>query len=161
VYLTSLIISGLLLGAFGWFGIALLRRAAWLTWLERIAFGVPLGTVLASLAMLGVACFAGLTRAGVVAFVLLFTLAAVLLWPWRLMFRRVEESVERAVTSLVDALFAGSPDGVSPQRRKINFARVLPRFGVGRVCLAVGVPLVERAELRGRMSPRRQWRDLG
>ena len=128
MYLASFVISAFLLATTGWFGVALLRRAASsLTRLEHLAYGVPLGAVLASLTMLGVACLAGLTRGGVIAFAALFTVAAVLLSPWRLIFARLEQFRARAAAWFTEAPLAAAAAGA----RRIRWRSLLPALVLG------------------------------
>ncbi|MFN2476090.1 MAG: hypothetical protein ABR526_07100 [Chthoniobacterales bacterium] len=132
MYAASLFISALLLGTTGWFGIALLRRfAPSLWWLERIAYGVPLGAVLASLAMLATACVAGFTRRGVIVFMLLFALGAAVLWPWRLMLERVNQCCESAAARFVDQLSRRRKQQPAAAPRKSGFRRFVPLLVLG------------------------------
>jgi hypothetical protein len=71
------------LAAMGAVGVTALRRAAgFLEPLERFAYGIPLGVVAGSLALLGLAIPLGLTRMVVAATTVLSVLAVAVLWPW-------------------------------------------------------------------------------
>ncbi len=80
----SLLAGLALLAAMGAMGVAGLRRATTcLEPLEQLAYGVPLGTVVGSLVMLGLATAFGLSAPLVIAVGLVSAIAAVALWPRR------------------------------------------------------------------------------
>ena len=78
----SALASLLLLAAMGMLGVAALRRAVrWLDPLEQIAYGIPLGVVVASLVLLVAAIVAGLSGPLVVVVGFGCAMGAGLLWP--------------------------------------------------------------------------------
>lgn len=82
--MAGLLWSLLALGALGLGGVAALRRCApWLTAIETIAYGVPLGLVVATLATLALATVVGLSAPLVIALALASLALAWALWPGR------------------------------------------------------------------------------
>jgi hypothetical protein len=88
--LAGLLAALALLAAMGLLGVALLRRCVpLLDGLEQIAYGMPLGVVLSSLALLGLAWIAGFNALVVAVVGVAAALGAGLLWPERRWWQRL------------------------------------------------------------------------
>jgi hypothetical protein len=114
------------------FGMALLRRVArFLTPLENIAYGAPLGVVVASLSMFGIACLVGLSRVGVLWCGLLCTVGAILMWPWQATVICLGERLAKLVIWFLRPLRIGSGRRTALHARRWEFTRVLPIIVLG------------------------------